>query len=84
MNRSPIQVIAQQSCFAAGQLSSTSESVRNLALSKMADSLESVKQQILDINTEEVLQAQQDGQSAALIKRLIIDDTHMRSEIFNL
>jgi hypothetical protein len=42
MNSSTVQVIARQSRIAARQLSSTSETLRNLALSKMADSLESV------------------------------------------
>jgi glutamate-5-semialdehyde dehydrogenase len=40
----------------------------------MADSLELVKQQVLDVNTQEVMKAQQDGQSAAMIKRLTIDE----------
>ncbi len=74
MNTSPVQDIARQSRTAAHQLSSSSESQRNLALSKMADSLESVKQQVLDVNAEEVMKAQQGGQSAAMIKRLTIDD----------
>jgi glutamate-5-semialdehyde dehydrogenase len=74
MNTSTVQDIAKQSHIAARQLSSSSELQRNLALSKMADSLESVKQQVLEINTQEVMKAQQDGQSAAMIKRLTIDD----------
>ena len=74
MNASTVQDIARQSSLAAYQLSSTSELVRNLALAKMADSLESVKQQVLDINAQDVLQAQQAGQSAAMIKRLTIND----------
>ncbi len=49
MNASPVREIAKQSRIAARKLSSTSESQRNLALSKMADSLESVKQQVLDV-----------------------------------
>lgn len=69
-----VQVIAKQSRLAARQLSSTPESVRNLALKKMADSLESIKQQILEVNAQEVLKAQQGGQSAAMVKRLTIDD----------
>ena len=74
MNTSPVQDIARQSHIAARQLSSTSELKRNLALSKMADSLESVKQQLLDVNAQEVMKARQDGQSAAMIKRLTIDE----------
>ena len=74
MNTNTVQDIARQSSLAARALSSTSESVRNLALAKMADSLESVKQQVLDINAQDVLQARQEGQSAAMIKRLTIDD----------
>ena len=66
--------IARQSRIAARQLSSSPESLRNLALLKMADSLESVKQQVLDINAREVAKAQQDGQSAAMTKRLTMDD----------
>lgn len=74
MSISTVQVIAKQSRSSARQLSSTSESQRNLALSKMADSLESVKQQVLEINAQEVKKALEDGQSAAMIKRLTIDD----------
>jgi len=74
MNIDSVQVIARQSRLAARKLSATPESLRNLALSKMAESLESVKQQVLDINAQEVLNARQAGQSAAMIKRLTIDD----------
>ena len=74
MNTSTVQVIARQSRDAAQQLSSSPESVRNLALSKMADSLESVKQQVLEVNALEVSKARQDGQPDAMIKRLTIDD----------
>jgi glutamate-5-semialdehyde dehydrogenase len=74
MNSSTVQDIARQSSLAAHQLSSTPESVRNLALSKMADSLESVKQQILDCNAQEVIKAREEGLSEAMIKRLTIDD----------
>ena len=69
-----VQVIARQSRYAARQLSTTSEALRNLALSKMADSLESVKHQVLEINAREVIKARQEGQSDAMIKRLTIDD----------
>jgi glutamate-5-semialdehyde dehydrogenase len=74
MNSSTVQVIARQSRFAARQLSSTSEALRNLALTKMADALELVKHEVLEINAQEVMKARQDGQSDALVKRLTIDD----------
>jgi len=74
MNNNKVQVIAQQSSLAARQLASTSEAVRNSALINMADALEAVKQEIININTQEVLQAKQAGQPAALIKRLTIDE----------
>lgn len=74
MNSSTVQIIARQSRLAARELSSTSETLRNSALSKMADSLEAVKQQVLDVNAQEVMKARQDGQSDAMIKRLMIDD----------
>ena len=40
----------------------------------MADYLESVKKQVMDINAQEFAKALQDGQSSATIKRLTIDD----------
>ncbi|MGD0961734.1 MAG: glutamate-5-semialdehyde dehydrogenase [Methylomonas sp.] len=74
MNTGAVQVIAKQSRYAASQLASTSEKPRNLALAKMADSLEAVKGQVFATNAQEVMQARLDGQSEALIKRLTIDD----------
>ena len=74
MNSSTVLAIARQSRLAARQLSSTSEALRNSALSKMADALEAVKPQVLEINAQEVMKARQDGQSEAMIKRLTIDD----------
>ena len=74
MNTPSVEAIAKQSRVAARQLSSISESLRNLALAKMADSLESVRQQVLDINAQEVAKTRQDGQSTAMIKRLTIDE----------
>lgn len=71
MNTRTVQDIARQSSIAARQLSSTPESARNLALTQMADSLESVKQQVLEINAQDILQA---GLAAAMIKRLTIDE----------
>ena len=54
MNSSTVLAIARQSRLAARQLSSTSEALRNSALSKMADALEAVKPQVLEINAQEV------------------------------
>lgn len=69
-----VQDIARQSSLAARELALSPESVRNLALAKMADSLELVKQQVLEVNAQDVLQAQKEGQSAAMLKRLSIDE----------
>lgn len=74
MTTRTVQDIAKQSHLAARQLSSTSEKLRNLALSNMADSLVSIKDKILEINAQEVLAARQAGQSEAMVKRLTIDD----------
>ena len=74
MNTCTVEAIARQSRFAAHQLALTSEALRNLALSKMADALEAVKYQVLEINAQEVMKARLDGQSDALIKRLTLDD----------
>lgn len=74
MNISTVLDIARQSRAAARQLSSTSESMRNLALAKMAESLESVKPKVLDVNAQEVENARRNGQSDAMLKRLTIDD----------
>ena len=74
MHNHTVRVIAKQSRSAANQLSSTSEILRNLALSKMADSLASIMDQVLEVNAQEVIAARQNGQSEAMIKRLTIDD----------
>jgi glutamate-5-semialdehyde dehydrogenase len=74
MSTHTVQVIAQQSRLAARQLASAPESIRNLALAKMAEALNSVKQQVLDINAQEIIKARDEGQSDAMIKRLTIDD----------
>ena len=74
MNSNTVETIARQSRFAARQLALTSEALRNLALSKMADALETVKHQVLEINAQEVMKARLDGQSDAMIKRLTLDD----------
>ena len=69
-----VQEIAKQSRAAAHQLASTSTSQRNLALNKMADSLEAVKSHVLKTNAQEVATAIQQGQSMAMVKRLTIDE----------
>jgi glutamate-5-semialdehyde dehydrogenase len=74
MTTSTVQDIAKQSRLAARQLASTSEKIRNLALSNMADSLLSIKDKILEINAQEVRAARQDGHSDAMVKRLTLDD----------
>ncbi len=74
MNFNDIEAIAKQSSMAAQELASTSEIVRNLALTNMADALESVRQQVFDINAQEVLKARQEKQSVAMIKRLTISN----------
>lgn len=74
MSTDSVQTIAQQSRAASRQLAPTSEFTRNLALVKMAEALESVKQRVLLINAEEISKARDEGQSDAMIKRLTIDD----------
>jgi glutamate-5-semialdehyde dehydrogenase len=69
-----IQTIAQQSRLASRPLAFAPEAVRNLALSKMAEALEAVKSQVLDINAQEIIKARDEGQTEAMIKRLTIDD----------
>jgi glutamate-5-semialdehyde dehydrogenase len=69
-----VQDIAKQSRLASRQLAFAPESLRNLALAKMAESLESVKQQVMEINTQEIIKARDEGQSDAMVKRLTIDD----------
>ncbi len=74
MNIIRIQDIAEQSCLAARQLSSTSESQRNLALSNMVESLASVRHQVLETNAREVIKARQEGKPETIVKRLTIDE----------
>ena len=69
-----VENIAKQSRTASRQLASASDAIRNLALSKMAESLESVKQQVLKINAEEISKARAEWLSEAMVKRLTIDD----------
>ena len=74
MNNHTVENLARQSRDTSRQLASTSEAIRNLALSKMAEALESAKNMILETNAREVMKARQDGQSDAMIKRLTVDD----------
>ncbi|AMK77894.1 MULTISPECIES: glutamate-5-semialdehyde dehydrogenase [Methylomonas] len=74
MTTNTVQTIAQQSRAASRHLAYASESTRNLALAKMAEALESVRQQVLDVNAQEIVKARDDGQSEAMVKRLTIDD----------
>ncbi|MCQ8127021.1 glutamate-5-semialdehyde dehydrogenase [Methylomonas rivi] len=74
MNTHPIEVIAQQSRLAARRLAAAPEAMRNLALAKMADALESVKTQVLKMNALEIIKARDEGQAEAMVKRLTIDD----------
>jgi glutamate-5-semialdehyde dehydrogenase len=79
-----IETIAKQSSLAARQLSSTSAAQRNRALLAMADSLESVEQKVLDVNAQDVLKAQKAGLSAAMVKRLTINDNVFHSMLSRL
>jgi glutamate-5-semialdehyde dehydrogenase len=74
MSTNAVQTIAQQSRAASRQLASASESARNLALAKMAEALESVRQQVLDVNALEIVKARDEGQPEAMVKRLTIGD----------
>jgi glutamate-5-semialdehyde dehydrogenase len=75
MSSESVLSIARQSRAAARGLASAPESVRNLALARMAEALEAVKSQVLALNAEEIVKARDEGQSDAMIKRLTIDDT---------
>ncbi|MCQ8106039.1 glutamate-5-semialdehyde dehydrogenase [Methylomonas sp. SURF-2] len=74
MSSNAVQIIAQQSRAASRELATVSASRRNLALAKMADALESVKQQVLEVNGLEIIKARDEGQTDAMVKRLTIDD----------
>lgn len=74
MSNSAVHLLAQQSRAASRELASASEDQRNQALTKMAEALEAVKQQVLDVNSQEIVKARDEGQSAAMVKRLTIDD----------
>lgn len=69
-----MQVIAEQSRIASRQLASASEAERNLALNRMAESLQSVKAKVFELNALEVEKARDAGQADAMVKRLTIDE----------
>lgn len=74
MNPISVEQIAIQSREASRQLTAFSGIERNRALLNMVEAVAAVKQHILDVNSEEVDQAKQNGLSDAMIKRLTIDD----------
>lgn len=74
MSEFSILNLAQQSRAASRQLAATSAAQRNRALNAMAGALEDQRTAILAVNAEEVEAARQAGLSAALVKRLTIDD----------
>jgi len=74
MSTHTVQDIAKQSRLAARQLASAPESIRNLALAKMAETLESIKHQVLAVNAQDIIKARDEGQSDAMVKRLTIDE----------
>ncbi|WP_150048798.1 glutamate-5-semialdehyde dehydrogenase [Methylomonas rhizoryzae] len=74
MTISAIETLAKQSRAAARQLAPASEAQRNAALAKMAEALVAVRAQVLAVNAEEVDAARAAGESAALLKRLSVDD----------
>ena len=74
MTTDTVLTIAQQSRQAARQLAYAPEATRNLALAKMAEALSAVRSQVMAVNAEEITKARDEGQSAAMVKRLTIDD----------
>lgn len=74
MNIDTVLTIAQQSHEASRLLSSTSDALRKSALTKMAEALESVQSQVLEVNVQEVEAARQAGQTSAMVKRLTLDE----------
>ncbi len=69
-----VKTIAQQSRIASRVLASSSEKQRNRALASMAEAMQASRQLVLDINAQDVEQARAAGQSAAMVKRLTIND----------
>ncbi|HIG91592.1 MAG: glutamate-5-semialdehyde dehydrogenase [Methylococcales bacterium] len=74
MNTDTVLAIAQQSREASRLLSLTSESLRNSALIQMAQALEAIQSQVFAVNAQEVEKARQTGQTAAMVKRLTLDE----------
>jgi glutamate-5-semialdehyde dehydrogenase len=74
MSTDSVLSIAQQSRAASRQLAATPEFLRNQALANMAEALASVRQQVLEINAQEIIKARDEGQTDAMVKRLAIDD----------
>jgi glutamate-5-semialdehyde dehydrogenase len=74
MNTDTVLAIAQQSREASRLLSLTSESLRNSALIQMAQALEAIQSQVFAVNAQEVEKARQMGQTAAMVKRLTLDE----------
>lgn len=84
MSQTTVENIAKQSRLASRQLASASESIRNLALTKMAESLESVNRQVMDVNAQEIIKARDEGLSDAMVKRLTIDDKTFQNMLSRL
>ena len=74
MNTDTVLAIAQQSRVASRLLASTPESLRNKALVQMVKVLEASQSQVLAVNAQEVEKARQTGQTAAMVKRLTLDE----------
>ena len=73
--------IARQTRIAAGQLAVLSTEDRNQALIAIADALTTAAPQILEANQKDLEQAQQEGLAAALVARLKLGDSKLRSAI---
>lgn len=69
-----ISLLAKQAAEAAKKLSLLSTDEKNLALAKMADALASQKQHIIQVNTDEVARAKDNGLDAAMLDRLTLND----------
>ncbi|MDP7536801.1 MAG: glutamate-5-semialdehyde dehydrogenase [Methylococcales bacterium] len=78
MNTDTVLASAKKSRVASRLLSSTSESLRNNALVQMAEALEGIQSQVLRVNAQEVEKAKESGQSAAILKRLTLNE-----DVFN-
>jgi len=74
MNTDTVLASAQKSRVASRLLSITSESLRNNALVQMVEALEGIQSQVLLVNAQEVEKAKQSGQSAAMLKRLTLNE----------